>query len=209
MSLVQQRRICTEALIRRLHVSGFNGFLVRDEAASFRDTNVLAWINGNCVPAGFPDADLVALDAAGRPRLIYVFHLNTTVIAGAGLFLRLQNLRERARSLHLPASAIHLLISAQETTTPRPASAHLYSRNAGFDFQVDAIDLSVAALVFDYLRMSQRNIFNSSNTPTAPSLIAESLGLTEQYVRDACERLRASGQLEQIRVGDRVFFRSL
>jgi hypothetical protein len=205
MPTPEQYRTALEAAIRRLHVAGHTNFYVHRDPSFFHDTNIKAWIMGLAGEIGLPDGDLVVRDDEGRTIRAYLL-----VIENAGMLeheaqFRLQRLREQLARLNAN-QALCILTQGREATAPEPVP-DTYIPQSMRGVRVERISFHPTELVFDYLRMAKLNIFNASNTPAAPSLIAEGLGLPEADVIRACEELARTNRLELTRVGDRRFYR--
>ncbi len=205
MTSREHYRTALEAAIRRLHVAGHNNFYVHDDRITFSDTNVMAWIVAEAGSIGLPDADLAVQDDEGHILRAYLLILGNLTRPDTAALARLQRLREQLEARDA-AQALRILTEGHEASVPEAIPAvQLPTGLRGI--QIERISFRPAELVLDYLRMAKRNIFNSSNTPAAPALIAEGLGLSEAEVITACEELAHAGRLELIRVGDRQFYR--
>lgn len=197
-----------EPLIRRLYLSGYTEFFVRSPDEPLRDTNVAAWISGSCAGVGIPSSDLTARGRGRvRPRS-YIFWPNL-IIAGTGLRPRYERLaQEIDRAGGRSATQISLLVNKAPTSVPHPTSRVGLTQNQVFPYQIEALSLAVEDVVFDYLRMCEVNIFNTSNNPVSIRLIAGGLGADERAVIQACERLYEEGRIERALIGDRRFYRA-
>lgn len=201
----EQFRTALEAAIRRLHLAGFTDFYVFGDRVTFSDTNVMAWIAEDPASIGLPDADLVVRNDEGQVVRAYLVVSGNLASLDHAAQTRLQTLRgqlERRGSVE----ALRILSVASRPSVPDAIPAEQLSASLR-GVLIETISFQPADLVFDYLRMSKRNIFNSSNTPVAPSLIAGALGLPEAEVITACEELQSARRLELVRVGDRNFYR--
>lgn len=200
-----QYRTALEAAIRRLHVSGYTSFYLHGDRATLHDTNVMAWVSGEASEIRLPDADLVVQGDDGHIVRAYLLVLGNVGMLDHAAQLRLQQLREQLAQLGVPR-ALCLLTQGSTATVPDAVpETELPPPVRGI--RVERISFESAELVFDYLQMAKRNIFNSSNTPAAPMLIAEGLGLPEADVITACETLARANRLEVVSVGDRRFYR--
>jgi hypothetical protein len=207
MTTQELYRTILEAAIRRLHLSGYQDFYIRDQSITLRDTNVMAWVADDCRSVRLQDADLAVFDQEGNPARVYVFHLLTpAILAGMRLTTRLETAKEQIRRLRVdPSRVLRVLVQSDHTSVPHPAPAALTTNATGV--AVESLSILPRELVFDYLRMSKQNLFNASNTPAAPSLISEALGISEAAVLDACSKLTRDRKLEMIQAGSRRFFR--
>ncbi|MBI2787498.1 MAG: hypothetical protein HYX59_02335 [Elusimicrobia bacterium] len=205
MPTPEQYRTALEAAIRRLHVAGHTNFYVQRDPSIFHDTNIKAWIMGQTGNIGLPDADLAVQDDEGRTLRAYLIVIGNVGMLENEAQLRLQRLRGQLAQLGVP-DALCILTQGSEATVPEPVPDTYIPQNMR-GTRVERISFHPSELVLDYLRMAKINIFNSSNTPAAPSLIAEGLGLPEAGVIEACETLHRTGRLELINVGSRRFYR--
>lgn len=205
MNQREQYRTTLEVAIRRLHVAGFTNFYVSSDRVTLSDSNVMAWIAEEPAAIGLPDADLVVQDDEGQVVRAYLVVSGNLAALDHSARTRLQMLREQLERRGA-VEALRILTSSTRPSVPDAIPAEQLPPNLR-GVQIETISFQPAELVFDYLRMSKHNIFNSSNTPVAPSLIAAALGLPEAEIIAACEELQSTRRLELLRVGDRKFYR--
>jgi len=201
----EQYSTALEAAIRRLHPAGYTNFYVISDRVTFYDTNVMAWIAEEPASIGLPDADLVVQGDRSQVVRAYLLVLGNLAALDHSAQIRLQRLRVQLEARGA-TEALRILTAGDRASVPAAIPTPQLPPNLR-GVQIETISFRPAELVFDYLQMSKRNIFNSSNTPVAPSLIAGGLGLSEADVFTACEELYRARRLELIRVGIRNFYR--
>ena len=197
-----------EPLIRRLYLSGYTEFFVRNPSEPRHDSNVVAWIAGSCVDVQIPSSDLTAHGPGQVQPRSYIFW-PSSVIAGANLLLRHRRLADEVnRAGGRADTEISLLVNKSPTTAPRATGRVGLTQTTPFPYRIEALSLSIDEIIFDYLRMCEANIFNTSNNPVSSRIIAEGVGADERNVVQACERLYADGHVERAILGGRRFYRA-
>jgi hypothetical protein len=203
-----------EPLIRRLYLSGYTDFFIRDPEQLLRDSNIAAWIRGSCAEAGTPSADLTARGPNANQRRSYVFW-GDPAIPGAppaqrsrGLAPKIGRLAaEIVRAGGNTDAVLRLLIARSPTTVPNCAERGGPVQEPQFPYRIEALSLTLEDVIWDYLRMCQANIFNTSNNPVSSRIIADGIGVDERSVIRASDGLYEAGRLEAVTLGSRMFYR--